>query len=353
MGPIFSRATPARLLLAALLLSGGAQTANAQERDLVIVATGGAFEATLRQQFYEPFTKENGARIRSVAATNAETWTKLKAMRQAGKMEWDIVTAYPEDLVAQADQLEPFQCSEFKNLSKAIDGACLGNGFLRSAGGVNIVYNTTKFPQGGPKTWAEFWDTKRFPGPRAMPNSGAPWWPLMAALMADGVAPNKLFPLDLDRAFKKMSEIRPAVSAWWRTGDQAMQLLRSGEVTLSMMWSGSALLLKGQGEPLAVEWNGAVPNVALWAMVKGSGKRDDAIKFLDYFVARPEAHLAFAKQFYYDTANKEVLGLYSREELADHAAFPENAAKMAVIDATWVAENRTKVLERWNQWLAQ
>ena len=43
----------------------------------------------------------------------------------------------------------------------------------------------------------------------------------MLALLADGVAPSKLFPLDLDRAFHKLDQIKPNVAVWWKTGDQS------------------------------------------------------------------------------------------------------------------------------------
>jgi len=51
-----------------------------------------------------------------------------------------------------------------------------------------------------------FWDVKKFPGRRALRNHRSPRWE--AALMADGVAPDKLYPLDVDRAFKKLEEIQ-------------------------------------------------------------------------------------------------------------------------------------------------
>lgn len=324
----------------------------AQDKELVVVATGGAFEQALRKYFYDPFTSETGIKIRPVAASNAETWTKVKAMQQAGSVSWDIVTAYPEDLIAQADNLAQFDCSKLTNLSQAIKGACNDRGLLRTMGGVSIVYDTKRFPQGGPQNWADFWDVKRFPGPRAMPNAGAPWWPLMAALMADGVQRDRLFPLDLDRAFKKLDELRPHISTWWRTGDQSMQLIRSGEVQMAMMWSGSGFVLQEQGIPTKVVWDDAVPNVAIWSIMKGSPKEAEAYKFLNFFLTRPEAHKDFANAFKYDTSNKYVLDLLDEKERNQRGSLPANQEKIAIIDASWVAANRTSVIERWNRWLS-
>ncbi len=345
-----------------VLASGGAfalsaslgSGARAQEQELVIVATGGAFEKALKDHFYDPFTAATGIKIRPVAASNAETWTKLRAMQQTGRVEWDIVTAWPEDLVAQATLLEQLDCGKLSALAtQAVDQACGNNGLLRTLGAVTMVHDARKFPNGGPKTWAEFWDVQKFPGPRAMPNAGAPWWPLMAALQADGVDKDKLFPLDLDRAFAKLDQLRPHVTVWWRTGDQSQQIFRTGEVTLGMIWSGRAFALAKEGIPMVVNYAGAPPNTALWSIARGSKNVAAAMRFLDFFVGRPEAHVPFSDAVTFDTVNKVALAKLSAEQRKDRVTLPENAKQIAAMDARWVAENRAALLERWNRWLAR
>ncbi len=49
------------------------------------------------------------------------------------------------------------------------------------------------------------------------------------ALLADGVAPDKLYPIDADRAFKKLDTIKKQ-SIFWTTNSQSQQLLVDGEV---------------------------------------------------------------------------------------------------------------------------
>ena len=88
--------------------SGGAV---AQDKELVIVATGGSFEKALRENFYDPFTKATGIKIRAIPASFAEQWTKVKAMSAAGQVQWDIVSIYPEDMVSQAQYLSDIDCA--------------------------------------------------------------------------------------------------------------------------------------------------------------------------------------------------------------------------------------------------
>src|SRR6516165_2101981 len=52
---------------------------------------------------------------------------------------------------------------------------------------------------------------------------------MIFALLADGVPRDKLYPLDIDRAFKKLDRIKPHIKVWWREGNQSQQLIRDSE----------------------------------------------------------------------------------------------------------------------------
>ncbi len=48
--------------------------------------------------------------------------------------------------------------------------------------------------------------------------------------MADGVAPEKLYPLDLDRVFRSLDKIKPSIVKFWDTGAEPVQMLIDGNV---------------------------------------------------------------------------------------------------------------------------
>jgi spermidine/putrescine-binding protein len=56
-------------------------------------------------------------------------------------------------------------------------------------------------------------------------------------LLGDGVPPENLYPLDVDRALGKLDTIREQI-LWWETGAQLQQQLADGEVALSSAWNG-------------------------------------------------------------------------------------------------------------------
>ncbi|MGO8077848.1 extracellular solute-binding protein, partial [Rhizobium leguminosarum] len=72
---------------------------------------------------------------------------------------------------------------------------------------------------------ADLFDTAKFPGKRTFYKWSAPGV-IEEALLADGVAADKLYPLDLERAFKKLDTIKSDI-VWWSGGAKSQQLLAS------------------------------------------------------------------------------------------------------------------------------
>ena len=67
------------------------------------------------------------------------------------------------------------------------------------------------------------------------------------ALLADGVPMRRLYPLDFDRAFRKLDQIKPHIKVWWREGNQSQQLIRDGEVDMMSIWNARGTELKATG----------------------------------------------------------------------------------------------------------
>jgi putative spermidine/putrescine transport system substrate-binding protein len=212
-------------------------TARAQTKTIFVNSYGGVWETSWRKAFFDPFTAQTGIEIKPVPGV---LFAKLKAEVQTGNYEYDqsnlgdieFAQAVREGLLervdkaaAGADRLPPQLIREFSIVSYSL--------------GTNIVYRKDKFPDGGPQNWADFWDIKKFPGPRCLFDRS--FTCLAFALLADGVPKDKLYPMDLDRAFRKMDEIKPHIKVWWRDGAQSQQLIRDAEVHMIGMWSARAI----------------------------------------------------------------------------------------------------------------
>jgi spermidine/putrescine-binding protein len=327
------------------------------EKELVIATTGGLMEKTLVQYFYTPFSKANNVEVVPAAIEVPDQWAKVQAMSKSGAMEFDIVTATPPDLVQKKDLLQTIDCGRLPNVTaNGVKGACTPYGVMRTVGGMLIGYNTDVFKgAAGPKTWADFWDTAKFPGPRGLPDTGdREWWVPVAALLADGVAPDKLFPLDLDRAYRKLDKIRPNVTVWWKSGDQLQQILRNKEVVMSLGYSGRMISLMNAGVPVNVSWDGAIRDVGYMSIPKNAPHPKAAMAYLDFFYASPPAqHVSFVNAVNYDTGNGKTASLFPPAKRAMLATSTDNFDKLIVADYEWIGNNRQMLRDRWVAWLGR
>ena len=177
---------------------------------VVIRTIGGSYEEANVKAIFEPFTKATGIEVVKVPASLG----KLLAMFESGNIELDIVDAGELGLLSlnQKGALDKINYKAWKltnpeDMDHRRDTMVADIYFSTVLG-----YNTQVFPTGKhPKSWAEFWDLKRFPGPRMLTDLAAGAIDVEFALLADGVPKDKLYPIDLDRAFKSLDRVRPAI----------------------------------------------------------------------------------------------------------------------------------------------
>jgi len=184
-----------------------AERALAQTGTVYVNTWGGSWTAAEDAAFFKPFTEATGIQVRTVAPVS---YAKLKAQVGSGNYEWDITAITKSDwLRAEREGLvEPIDWTIVQK-DKLFPDAVFANGIGYCALGTNLCYRKDKFPNGGPQSWADFWDVKKFPGNRSLFNNAA--CTLVFALLADGVPADKIYPLDVDRGFKKLDEIKPDI----------------------------------------------------------------------------------------------------------------------------------------------
>src|SRR3546814_10276744 len=95
------------------------------------------------------------------------------------------------DLVPNAKALEPGWVSPY--------------GVATSTGATIFAWSTNAFPDGGPQSWADFWDVARFPGPRGLYKYF--YYNYEAALLAAGVKRDEVFPLTSEKAEMALAKI--------------------------------------------------------------------------------------------------------------------------------------------------
>ena len=108
------------------------------------------------------------------------------------------------------------------------------------------------------------------------------------ALMADGVAPDDLYPLDLARATAKLDTIKDDI-VFWASGAESQELIGSGEVAMSMMWNGRAWSAKNiDQKPVEIQWNQQIVTADYFVVPKGTPNKEAAMRFIAYATCADE-----------------------------------------------------------------
>jgi putative spermidine/putrescine transport system substrate-binding protein len=318
---------------------------------VVIRTIGGAYEEGVVKAILEPFTRATGIEVVKVPATLG----KLLAMFESGNIELDVVDAGELGMLSlsQKGALEKINYKGWK-LANPDDLDHRREDMVADIYFSTVMaYNTEVFPAGKrPRSWAEFWDVKKFPGPRMLTDLAAGAVDLEFALLADGVAKDKLYPIDVDRAFKSLDRVRPAIRKFWDTGALSAQMLADKEVVLGSIWNGRLQAIADKGAPLAIEWNEAALQVQFWAVMKGAKNADNAQRFVD-FACQPQIQAALTDHIPYGPTNRQAFKHIKAEAAARLPSSPEHKQRAFLHSGKWWADNRSKISERWSQWLLQ
>ncbi len=327
----------------------------AQPKEVVVATTGGTYDRALKEIWFEPFTKATGIGVATVVATDSEQRTRAQAMASAGKVTWDIINNV--DIIAESTQNRSFSrdltsfCKSFEARKDLAEKTCGPAGVKISFNATLMAFNTERFKDGAPGNWADFWNVSRFPGPRALPSFNDPWRVFAAALLADGVPADKLFPLDVDRALKKLDQIKPQVQLWWRTGDQSQQGFRNAEYVMGMIWGTRAAALKAEKQPVAVSYDGAFLLADTMQILRDGPNSPGAEALLKFYLDNPDVQAKLAERLNVTPPSLDAVAKMSDAARANIPNSPEAFKAIVKHDAAWIAANQARLLEAWNSWI--
>ncbi|MGF7159795.1 putative spermidine/putrescine transport system substrate-binding protein [Rhodoligotrophos appendicifer] len=345
MRKLAKAAAAALPLLCASLAAGHALA----EETVNVASYGGAYQDALRKAFYDPTAKALGITIKDYTLSSiADIRTQVKA----GNIEWDVVELYSGQCQQAANEglLEPldYKVINADGIPKdVVQPYWVGFTAYSSV----LAYNTEVYKDNPPKNWKDFWDTEKFPGTRALGGYGLSTTAEMA-LMADGVAKDQLYPIDQERAIKKLEEIKPHIVAWWSSGAQSAQLATSGEADMLSIWVARIEAAIKDGAPYAFTYDQAIMDVECLVVPKGAKNKELAMKVINSFIS-PELQAELPKYVSYGPMNQKAYdtGKISPETAAKANTSPENLSKQVVQNKAYWAENGQKSQEKWDAFL--
>jgi len=327
---------------------------------ITVVSWGGSYGKAQDAALFTDASKNTGIEIiRESGASMSKTCLQV----ESNSVSWDLVVTGSGGSASAAAKgcLEKIDYSVV-DVSDFIPGTytdyCVGTDVFATV----MAWNTDKFGQpgssGAPKTWADFWNVKKFPGSRAY-RANSVDGALEPALMADGVPADKVYEVlstkaGKQRAIDKIRELKPHIAVFWGSGAQQAQLMKDGEVDMITGWNGRFDNAKKDGAKVGYTFNQALYDFDCMAMPKGAPNKATAMKFLaEISKAEYQANLPFhitygptnKKAYEVTTASKELV-----ESLPSH---PKNVPMMLPVNLEWYGKHRTEALEMYMEMMSE
>ena len=351
------------LTLAAL---AGSLPATAEE--MTMVSWGGAYGRATQKALLDPFGADTGYDMRMEDFNGG--LAEIRAQVETGNVHWDVVDLEAADAVRGCDEgllevLAPEDLFPGQDADAAVQDFLPG---MISECGVGLIvystiyaYRTDLLTGEKPSTMADFFDLERFPGRRGMRRS--PYGTMEFALVADGVPADQVYetlstPEGVDRAFRKLDEIKEHV-VWWEAGAQPPQMLADGEVVMSTAYNGRIFNAQvAENQPFEIVWDGQVLDHSQLAIVAGAPNLEAALEFLA-FTGRPESMAAMSGYISYSPTRHSALPLVGTHvetgvEMEPHMPVtPARLERSVFNDWSWWADYGDEINDRFGAWLAR
>jgi putative spermidine/putrescine transport system substrate-binding protein len=314
-----------------------------------IATFGGTMQDAQMKAYFEPFEKISGIKVRAFPGSDP---TKIKAMVETGNVEWDMAQLSRGSIMNLQKRGDYFEKIDYDIIDAGVDAAYRFEYGLEMLVWAQVLgYRKDAFKGAAPTGWADFWDTRKFPGERAMIGTSAGGWPeLEFALMAAGVPADKLYPLDIDKGFASYDKIKKDVVKWWDTGAVPIQLLTDREVVMTTVWNGRMAALQAAGVPAAISWSQGLLKRDAWGIPKGAKNKANAMKFAAYStLAIPQARVSLGIP--YGSVNNKSNEYIPPERLEVLPSAPAIKSQLVNYDYDWWIANREAVVNRFNKWL--
>jgi len=325
---------------------GGDSGDSSSTQKLTWASTGGQFQEDEKAALQVPFTAKTGTTFTNISPAEQ---AQVRTMVTAGKTIWDL--ANMSWIYAGAYCGELFEKLDDPALDRSkFPPGTTGDCFVPTYRYANIFsYNADMYPNAKPTSIKDFFDTKKFPGKRVVydyPKAGL----FEAALVADGVPPAQVYPLDLDRAFKKIDTIKDSL-VFAPSYGAIQQMLVDKQASMVLTVTAREIVSAQSGANLVPVWDFNTTDIGVLVIPKGSPHKALAQQMLA-FVTEPAQSIAYAKRTGTAPARPDIdlntIG-YTDLQKKFNAFLPDRGTTIEQ-DKQWWIDNTDALVKRWTSW---
>lgn len=333
-----------RTLLAGLAALGAApalvpdRASGQAQRQLVMVNWGGIANEAFGRFYGEPFSAANPG-VRVVQDSTGPSAGRIRSMVESGRVTWDLCdsSATTSYLLGGMNLLTPIDYSVAKREDVIGPTFALEHGAAPYSFSSVLVYDSSKFPNGGPTSWADFWDLRRFPGTRLLRRDAA--GALDAAQMSLGKDPANLYPLDVRACLARVREIRRNL-VFWNSGSESEQFIRTGEAVMGQIWHTRAKVLEQESNGrFKFIWNQGILQPGIFVIPRNNPGGALAQQLMASMLAKVEPQVELLKFLGNGPTNPRAAELVPEEFRRFNPTDPANARVQVAQDGRWWGQN--------------
>ena len=312
-----------------------------------VAAWGGEVQTALRTAVWQPFASATGCTVQEVTTDYAQLTSSVGSGRPyADVLLVDEVwaeTAPASGLVEAigADEInrERFGPVAASDASIPAYAYALVSAYRREA---------VERP-GKPNDWADWWDSDRYAGRRALPRGASGNFEF--ALLADGVKADDLYPLDGPRAVESLKRISgKIVDLWWDSGLEPVAWLSQERADFAAAWHYRVIAGQQDGRAIALQWNQGLLVADDWVIAKGGPARDVAVDLLSYSTT-PEVQAILARTIPLGPVTPKAFEFLDPKVTKLLPTAPDTVEQLIRQDRAWWAANKGEANEQFNCWL--
>ncbi|MFT3864386.1 MAG: extracellular solute-binding protein [Solirubrobacterales bacterium] len=272
-------------------------------KQVIVGNYGGDTEEARKKVFWEPFEQRTGVQVISADAGSLA----VPMLQGEIPTKWDAVHgSIQESYAAQLHgkkTLPKMPKAAWEDLvtPKKFQPYIWQSFFLGYVPG--MIEGTFSGTQ--PTTWADFFDTKKFPGKRAWPAEYFTGGTMEAALFAAGVEPDEIYPIDYEKATAKIAEIFDDLVIYTEYA-QAQSFLTSKTASMSFAPNGLWKELEDKGVKMEILWDAPAILDTNGMNTMPEPPNPDAVEALAAFCNQPKLQAEFAEITNYGPPTEEA-----------------------------------------------
>ena len=315
---------------------------NIKSKQVIVATYGGDTEAARKKVFWDPFTARTKVQVIEADAG------ALGDQMQQGLIptKWDAFHGSTDEayaaLLTGKKKIPRLPSLAWENLIEKRFEPYMWQSFFIGYVPATLPGNFTGTQ---PTTWADFFDTKKFPGKRAWPGEPYTSGTRQAALLADGVAPDKVYPMDIERADAKIKSIFSDF-LFYQQFPQAQSFLTSHAVSMSFGPNGLFHELQTKGVSVDIILTATPILEANGMNIMPDPPNLDAVTALACFCNQPELQAQFAAMTNYGPPTKEAFSKLTKTQIAalpnapGRPVVPQNTLYVGSVQNKLAADNK-------------